>query len=729
MQALQSAMENNLLDSLNPEQRQAVETIDGPVLVLAGAGTGKTRVLTTRLANIIMSARAWPNEVLAVTFTNKAAQEMKNRIATMINRSIEGLWLGTFHSLCVRILRKHAEYVGLKTNFTILDQDDQLRLIKAISKSYEIDDKQWPPRLILSVINRWKDRALKPEKVSQEEIPTFSKDKGQNPCLNIYKEYQSRLQVLNAADFGDLIMLCLELFKNNPDILDKYQQQFKYIMVDEYQDSNVAQYLWMRLLAQKHGNICCVGDDDQSIYGWRGAEVTNILRFDKDFPGAQIIRLEQNYRSTEHILGAASSLIAQNQGRLGKTLWTQSDGGEKVKICSLWDSVEEARIIGEEIEALQRKKVKLGNIAILVRASFQTREFEERFMKISVPYKVIGGARFYERQEIRDALAYLRIVAQSSDSLALERIINLPKRGIGASSLQVIHQQARFEQIPLFEAAGKIVETDEIRGKARSSLIQLLNDIKRWHDRSEGMKTDELAKMILDESGYTSMWLADKSPDAAGRLENLKEFVSAIGEFETLQGFLEHVSLVMDSNSQNASDSVSIMTLHSAKGLEFDFVYLPGWEENLFPHQKSLNESGNKGLEEERRLAYVGITRAKQQSTITYAASRKVHGQWQHSPPSRFLNELSKDHIEHTHQTGLYGDTVASDKYSSTRKPNAGSNVEYLPTKKSTYSIGQKVFHQKFGYGYINGIDGDKLEINFQHAGSKRVLSNFVSAT
>lgn len=706
------------LKTLNPAQRQAIELTEGPLLVLAGAGTGKTRVLTTRLSALLLSNKAWPSQVLAVTFTNKAALEMRERVSSLIGGPIEGLWLGTFHSICVRILRRHAELLGLQSSFTILDTDDQLRLIKQIIKAEEIDDKKFPPRVLASIISRWKDRALPPEKVSP---PAADLEKA---AFRIYKIYQDRLKVLNAVDFGDLILLCLKLFTEHSDVLAQYTTQFRYILVDEYQDTNVAQYLWLRLLAQGSGNICCVGDDDQSIYGWRGAEVGNILRFEKDFPGATIIRLEQNYRSNAHILGAASGLIAQNDSRFGKTLWTEQDGGEKVRIQGVWDGEEEARVVADEVEALHRKGNALNQMAILVRAGFQTREFEERFITLGVPYRVIGGPRFYERLEIRDALAYMRIVVQPNDSLAFERIVNTPKRGIGTSTLQILHQYARYEEVSLTEATLRLMETDEIRGKAKTALQGLLYDIDRWRKQLNTREPGELARVILDESGYTGMWQADKSPEAPGRLENLKEFVNAIDEFESLGNFLEHVSLVMENTRGTGSDMVSIMTLHSAKGLEFDSVFLAGWEEGLFPHQRALGETGKAGLEEERRLAYVGLTRARQRAMITFAANRRVHNQWQSSLPSRFIDELP---LEHTERLKVGGNHAFIRRIP---QPKLQALEEFSrPMKENAFHPHQRVFHVKFGYGRIISVEGDKLEINFDHTGIKKVMKSFVEIT
>ena len=684
------------LSGLNPEQREAVETLDGPVLVLAGAGTGKTRVLTCRIAHILSGGRARPGEILSVTFTNKAAREMKLRLGHMLGQAVEGMpWLGTFHSIGGRILRTHAEMVQLKSNFTVLDVDDQIRLLKQLLQAESIDDKRWPARMLAGMIDGWKNRGLTPTQVPPGEAGIFGNGKGGK----LYAAYQERLKILNAADFGDLLLENIRLFREHPDVLRQYQNRFKFILVDEYQDTNVAQYLWLRLLAQAPGskpegwslpfprawrmprrsttksrlrrssarsalaaavsppakNICCVGDDDQSIYGWRGAEVDNILRFDHDFPGAKVIRLERNYRSTGHILAAASHLIAHNEGRLGKTLRTEDVDGEKVTVTGSWDSEEEARAIGEEIEELQRAGEKLNDIAILVRASFQMREFEDRFVTLGLPYRVIGGPRFYERAEIRDALAYLRVINSPADDLAFERIVNVPKRGLGDATVQMLHDHARKRRIPLFEAARAVVETDELKPKARGSLREVIAAFERWRAQREVTSHTELAEIVLDESGYTEMWQKDRSADAAGRLENLKELVRSMEEFENLQGFLEHISLVMDRDGGPEDDAVSLMTLHSAKGLEFDNVFLPGWEEGLFPSQRTLDEQGRAGLEEERRLAHVGLTRARRRAKIYFATNRRIHGTWSTTIPSRFLDELPAANVEITESKGGSG--------------------------------------------------------------------------
>ena len=732
------------LAGLNDAQRRAVEAVDGPLLVLAGAGTGKTRVLTTRLAHILATRRAWPSQILAVTFTNKAAAEMRERLERMIGQSAEGLWLGTFHSVAARLLRRHAEVVGLKPNFTILDTDDQLRLVKQIALAEGIDEKRWPPRALLSAFERWKDRGLTPDKVPADDRSELAD--GRAPAL--FRLYQERLATLNAADFGDLLLHNLTIFTGRADILADYQHRFRYILVDEYQDTNVAQYLWLRLLAQGHRNLCCVGDDDQSIYSWRGAEIGNILRFERDFPGAQIVRLEQNYRSTPHILAAASALIAKNEGRLGKTLWTVLNEGERIVLRGLWDGEEEARWVGDEIEARQRQGERLAGIAILVRAGFQTREFEERFITLGLPYRVIGGPRFYERQEIRDALAYLRLVHQPADDLAFERIINTPRRGIGDVTLQALHALARVQQIPLGEAARRLIETDELKPAARKALRDFLAGLARWRSLAGTALHTELAAVVLDESGYTAMWQADKSPEAPGRLENLKELVAAMAEFDNLAGFLDHVSLVMENTAAASGDMVSLMTLHSAKGLEFDTVFLPGWEEGLFPNQRAMDDTGRAGLEEERRLAYVGITRARQRACVSYAANRRLYGQWQPTLPSRFIAELPTEHLEVVADPGLFprAGALAADDWSPgafparpdlTRLGPLGRRpplVEGRPGPPSGrelrrvggFAAGDRVFHQKFGYGTVRGVEDNKLAIRFDKAGDKMVMDAFV---
>ncbi|RWH76129.1 MAG: ATP-dependent DNA helicase [Mesorhizobium sp.] len=847
------------LNGLNPEQRLAVETTEGPVLVLAGAGTGKTRVLTTRIAHILATHRAYPREILAVTFTNKAAREMKQRIGLLIgDGNVEGMpWLGTFHSIGVKLLRRHAELAGLKSDFTILDTDDVVRLIKQLIQAEGLDDKRWPAKQFAQMIDGWKNKGLGPADIAEGDARAFANGKGRE----LYKAYQERLKTLNACDFGDLLCHPIRIFRDNPDVLKEYHKRFKYILVDEYQDTNTAQYMWLRLLAQRPDagraskststglrtaegrkpdgaseplrgprggpapagaeqpvsdnkvNICCVGDDDQSIYGWRGAEVDNILRFDKDFPGATIIRLERNYRSTAHILGTASHLIAHNEGRFGKTLFTEkvAEDDEKVHVHAAWDSEEEARAVGETIEAYQRQKHNLNDMAILVRASFQMREFEDRFVTLGLNYRVIGGPRFYERLEIRDALAFFRVVAQGADDLAFERIVNVPKRGLGEATIRQIHDTARALRIPMLEAAEKLAESDELKPKPRAALREVAANFERWQKALETTPHTELAETILEESGYTDMWKNDRSVEAPGRLENLKELIRSMEEYESLRSFLEHVALVMDAEQNAELDAVNIMTLHSAKGLEFETVFLPGWEEGLFPHQRALDEGGRSGLEEERRLAYVGLTRAKKNLHLWFVSNRRIHGLWQSTIPSRFLDELPEAHVEVAesgNSYGGYGNSYGGGSFASGRggqgagrqNPYGASRFDNVGTEKSgafsntyatpgwqraqqnrteatdrnwgsrsghqverigygetdsgygagrtsikgrtidgelvaksvadtpsPFNVGDRVFHQKFGNGNIAAIDGNKLTIDFDKAGQKRVLDGFVT--
>jgi len=734
-----AAVEAPYLADLNPEQREAVEATDGPVLVLAGAGTGKTRVLTTRLAHILLQGRARPGEMLAVTFTNKAAREMQQRVGTMLGTPVEGWWVGTFHALAARILRRHAEAVGLKPNFTILDSDDQVRLLKQLVATRDIDPKRFPPRAFSVQIQRWKDRSLMPKKVPQAD----ALDAMDGHAIEIYKDYQSDLKRQNAADFGDLLMLCVDLFQNHPDIASIYQGRFRYILVDEYQDTNVAQYLWLRLLAQGHKNICCVGDDDQSIYSWRGAEVGNILRFEQDFPGAKVVRLERNYRSTPHVLAAASGLIANNQDRLGKTLWTDLRSGEKVRVHGVWDSSEEARWVGDEIETRHGGGDALSTMAVLVRTSAQTREFEERLIALAIPYQVIGGLRFYERQEIRDAVAYLRVIAQPDDDLAFARIVNVPKRGLGKMTLQTVHMHARARGISQVAAILELITSDELKTRPKTTLAGLLDAFDGWREASGDLSPADLMKMVLDQSGYLEMWKTDKSIEAPGRVENLKELVVGLGEFDTLGMFLEHVSLVMENETNSGTDKVSLMTLHGAKGLEFNTVFLPGWEEGLFPHQRALDETGTHGLEEERRLAYVGLTRARQRAHVTFAANRRIYGQWQSSLPSRFVDELPGDHIERDGAVGLSlgGADAPGDRFDGrgmgrVRAQSRNDDLAFAPRPRGPagpggqepggLEVGQRIFHQKFGYGSIKSLDGEKLDIQFEKAGLKKVMASFV---
>ena len=745
------------LRGLNPPQREAVETTDGPVLVLAGAGTGKTAALTARLAHLLYTRKAWPSEILSVTFTNKAAREMRERVGRLVGDVVEGMpWLGTFHAIGAKMLRRHAELVGLQSNFTILDTDDQLRLLKQLILAADIDEKRFPARSLAGLIDEWKNKGLTPRDIDAGESERYANGRGGE----LYEQYQARLKSVNACDFGDLLLHMLVILKTHRDVLELYQQRFRYIMVDEYQDTNSVQYLWLRLLAQERRNLCCVGDDDQSIYSWRGAQVENILKFEKDFPGAKVIRLEQNYRSTPHILGAAGGVIAHNSGRLGKELWTELDQGEKVKVVGVWDGPEEARRVGEEIEAAQRNGKSLDDCAILVRAQHQTREFEDRFIAIGMAYRIVGGFRFYERAEIRDALAYLRVVNQPADDLAFERIVNVPKRGLGDKAVAKVHQLARTMQVPLMTAAARILDTDELTPQARRALGNLVGDIARWRDMARDLGHAELARQLLDESGYTAMWQAEKSAEAAGRLENLTELVRAMEEYESLQAFLEHVSLVMDRDGDARGPEVTIMTIHAAKGLEFDTVFLVGWEEGLFPSQRAMDEGGTRSLEEERRLAYVAITRARRLAVILHAANRRIYGQWTSSIPSRFVGELPEAHIDS--ETTMSGgaslwqanwseraDPFADVARGTGRGPgwqraaSAGSTFTREPSRvvesrasavslgnkgRSDLSQGQRVFHQKFGYGVIAEIEGNKLEIDFEAAGRKRVMDSFVSA-
>ncbi|MES1970811.1 MAG: UvrD-helicase domain-containing protein [Pseudomonadota bacterium] len=751
------------LSGLNAPQREAVLTTEGPVLVLAGAGTGKTAALTARLAHLLYTKKAWPSEILSVTFTNKAAREMRERVGRIVGDVVEGMpWLGTFHAIGAKMLRRHAELVGLHANFTILDTDDQLRLLKQLILAADLDEKRWPARQLAGLIDGWKNKGLVPADIDAGESERYANGRGRE----LYGAYQARLIALNACDFGDLLLHMLTILKRDRAVLADYQRRFKYIMVDEYQDTNSVQYLWLRLLAQERRNICCVGDDDQSIYSWRGAQVENILKFEKDFPGAKVIKLEQNYRSTPHILAAASGVIANNSGRLGKTLWTAESEGEKVRVLGVWDGPEEARRVGDEIEACQRAGKSLDEIAILVRAQHQTREFEDRFISIGMPYRIVGGFRFYERSEIRDALAYLRVVAQPADDLAFERIVNVPKRGLGDKAVQKVHQLARAEGVPLTVAAARILDTDELTSAARRALGNLVGDMARWRGMAADLPHPELARQILDESGYTGMWQAEKSAEAAGRLENLGELVRAMEEYENLGAFLEHVSLVMDNEAQADEAKVTIMTIHAAKGLEYDTVFLVGWEEGLFPSQRALDEGGIASLEEERRLAYVAITRARRRAIILHAANRRIYGQWTSSLPSRFVNELPHAHIE-SENSMSGGESLWRANWSEradpfadvargtgrgpgwqraagvnpgggftsrtfTREPSRvvearASAVSIGNKGRSDLEVGMRVFHQKFGYGEIAEIEGNKLEIDFESAGRKRVMDSFVS--
>ena len=757
--ALEKAQIPAYAAQLNAPQRDAVLTTEGPVLMLAGAGTGKTAALTARLAHLIATRRAWPSEILCVTFTNKAAREMRERVGRHIGDAVEGMpWLGTFHSIGARMLRRHAELVGLESNYTIIDTDDQLRLLKQLIQENDLDEKRWPARQLAGLIDRWKNRGLNPGDLDAVENEAYANGRG----AQFYKLYQDRLKTLNACDFGDLLLHILNIFRDHRDVLEQYQQRFKYILVDEYQDTNQVQYLWLRLLAQARKNICVVGDDDQSIYSWRGAEVANILKFEKDFPGAAVIKLEQNYRSTPQILAAASGLIDANSERLGKTLWTELPAGEKVRVIGVWDAPEEARRVGEDIERLEAEGAPLDEVAILVRAQYQTREFEDRFIQIGLNYRIVGGFRFYERAEIRDALAYLRTIAQPADDLAFERIYNQPKRGLGAKTLEAMRRHARRTQAPLAAASLDLCDTDELPARARNTLIGLLGQFVHWRELSEQITPSELLRTVIAESGYEDMLQKDRSAESAGRLENLTELARAMEEYDTLGDFLEHVSLVMDNERANDGEKVTIMTMHAAKGLEFDHVFLPGWEEGVFPSQRAIDEGGLASLEEERRLAYVAITRAKRRCSIFHAANRRIYGQWTSSIPSRFIEELPEEHVKsETTMTGgaslwraNWSETddpfahvssnrpdrsgargpgwqrALSTKYDSTPKRIAEpgrSAASFAAKPRSDIADGARVFHDKFGYGTVTGQEGNKLTIDFEKAGEKRVLDSFIT--
>ncbi|MGB7374849.1 UvrD-helicase domain-containing protein [Pontixanthobacter sp.] len=741
---------------LNDPQKDAVLTTEGPVLMLAGAGTGKTAALTARLAHLVAMRKAWPSEILCVTFTNKAAREMRERVGGHIGPAVEGMpWLGTFHSIGAKMLRRHAELAGLKSNYTIIDTDDQLRLLKQLIRDNDVDEKRWPPRQLAGLIDKWKNRGLNPSDLDVIENELYANGRGQE----FYRLYQDRLKALNACDFGDLLLHVLNIFKTHHEVLVQYRQRFKYILVDEYQDTNQVQYLWLRLLAQERKNICVVGDDDQSIYSWRGAEVANILRFEKDFPGAKVIKLEQNYRSTPEILAAASGLIGANSERLGKELWTDLPKGDKLRVIGVWDAPEEARRVGEEIERLEHEGAPLDEIAILVRAQYQTREFEDRFIQIGLNYRIIGGFRFYERAEIRDALAYLRVIAQPADDLAFERIYNQPKRGLGAKTLEKMYQYARASGMPLAAASLQLADSDELPKRAGNTIGALMRDFLRWREMETQISPSQLLRAVMDESGYNAMLEAERSTEAAGRIENLSELARAMEEYETLGDFLEHVSLVMDNDRANEGEKVTIMTMHAAKGLEFNNVFLPGWEEGVFPSQRSLDEGGLASLEEERRLAYVAITRARRRCTILHAANRRIYGQWTSSIPSRFVEDLPEDHI--TKESTMAGgeslwranwsendDPFAhvSSARSGTRGPGfqralsggyssspavvkepRRSAASFAAKARTDITIGAQVKHDKFGSGTVIDQDGNKLVINFENVGEKRVIDSFVT--
>ncbi len=743
---------------LNEPQREAVLATEGPVLMLAGAGTGKTAALTARLAHLVAMRLAWPSEILCVTFTNKAAREMRERVGRHIGDAVEGMpWLGTFHSICAKMLRRHAELVGLQSNYTIIDTDDQLRLLKQLIQQNDLDEKRWPARQLSGLIDRWKNRGLNPGDLDAAENEAYANGRG----TEFYGLYQNRLKELNACDFGDLMLHMLNIFRDNREVLAQYQKRFKYVLVDEYQDTNAVQYLWLRLLAQDRKNICVVGDDDQSIYSWRGAEVANILRFEKDFPGATVVKLEQNYRSTPQILAAASGLINANSDRLGKTLWTELPKGDKVRVIGVWDGPEEARRVGEEVERLEREGASLDDVAILVRAQYQTREFEDRFIQIGLNYRIIGGFRFYERAEIRDALAYLRVIAQPQDDLAFERIYNQPKRGLGAKTLEKMHQHARRTGLPLAAASLQLADSDELPKRAANAIGGLMRQFLSWRDMAERVAPAELIRTVMDDNGYNAMLEAERSAESAGRLENLSELARAMEEYETLGEFLEHVALVMDNDASADEEKLTIMTMHGAKGLEFDNVFLPGWEEGVFPSQRSLDEGGLASLEEERRLAYVAITRARRKCTILHAQNRRIYGQWTSSIPSRFVEELPDDAVE-TETTMSGGASLWRANWSESEDPFAHvttarpdrseargpgwqralstgydtkqvrirepgrSAASFAAKPRSDIAIGARVFHDKFGYGFVMEQEGNKLEIEFETSGTKRVIDSFV---
>ncbi len=749
------------LDGLNKEQRLAVETTEGPVLVLSGAGTGKTKVLTTRIAYILHEQKARPWQILAVTFTNKASREMKERLEKMIGGDAFSVWLGTFHSIGIRILRKHGALLGLEKNFIVLDPDDQERLLKQMMQEAGIDIKKYTPAALLEVIQRWKDKGLLPSGVTAAHNTAFCEGR----ALFFYEKYQRRLKELNAVDFGDLLLLPLALFQSNPDVLEEYQKQFHYILVDEYQDTNVAQYLLLRMLAKGHGNICCVGDDDQSIYSWRGAEVENILSFQKIFPNALVIRLERNYRSTAHILGAASGLISCNQGRLGKTLKPADELqglGEKVRVTGFWSGSQEAESVVTEILKEQQKGVALSDMAILVRATFQTRQFEEVLMRTGIPYKIIGGFKFYEREEIKDAVAYLRLVLNPNDDLAFLRIVNKPKRGVGPAALDVLNQTAKEKHISLFDA----ISWAPLKPLLRKTLESFISLIKMAKEKSLNAYPAEVARFIMQESGYIQMWRQDKSVEAQGRVENVMELYSVLDDFKSIDEFIEYASLVTDTDEQVSSDQLVVMTLHASKGLEFKQVYLPGWEEGLFPHQKALDEAGESGLEEERRLAYVGITRARERALISHAFNRRIYGQTQNSLPSRFIDELPEEHIQvfdpinkqgrrdfvqpawsdaYFSQEENYNFSYSKSKTDNYDQRNKSKwereslnfdidnefsfnslNFTSKPKVQSSKRIGKRVHHELFGDGTVLKDIGDALEVSFDSGSKKKIKAIFL---
>lgn len=734
-------MSPNYLSDLNEQQRAAVMHTEGPLLILAGAGTGKTRVLTSRLAHIIDQKKAFPSNILAVTFTNKAAREMQVRIGNIIGSAIEGMnWLGTFHSIGAKLLRIHAEAANLKSDFTILDTDDQLKVIKEVIKILNIDEKRFPPRYFLSQIENWKNKGLPPEKVAKSEPDIIGHEKS----VEVYSSYQKRLSRLNSADFGDLLLLPLKLLMENDSLLHKYQSIFSYTLVDEYQDTNSVQYLLLKLLSQRNLNIACVGDDDQSIYGWRGADVNNILNFEKDFSGAKIIRLEKNYRSTKNILGAARSLISNNKDRLGKELSSYREhDGDKVKIKSLYSAEDEARFVSDEIDTIISKNENLNNTAVLVRASFQMREFEDRFIINSIPYRVIGGPRFYERQEIRDVIAYLQLVVNPNHDLKFERVINTPRRGLGDTTLRKINDAARRDNVSLYDISKKIIDTDELGANPRTQLKSFLSMVDSWREKINKVDHITLTELILEDSGYITMWENEKTPNSESRIENIKELIGQLSEFQSLAEFLDHVSLVMDVENDDNTSKVNLMTLHSAKGLEFNYVFMPGMEEGVFPNQRSLDEKGNTGLEEERRLAHVGITRAKKYLFLSYAQNRRVYGNYTQSIASRFLSEIRPEFIEEELIYDTYAQQYSSFSGKNNNQKNYANGRTALERLQATghfdnleyddltfnqdinISPNQRVFHTKFGYGTVIDCDNDRIEVEFK-TGKKIVLASYL---
>ena len=688
--------------------------MNGPLIVLAGAGTGKTRVLTTKLSKIIRENYANPYEILTVTFTNKAANEMKNRVESILRINTAGWWIGTFHSMGARILRKNPEIVGLKKQFTIIDTDDQLKLLKQVLSFHNIDDKRWPAKNLSYVIQRWKDKGLNPDNIDQHGSD-FANNKG----AILYETYQKRLKTLNAADYGDLLLQNLNMFHIQPDIKNYYKNKFKFVLVDEYQDTNLCQYQWLQNIVNKNQNICVVGDDDQSIYSWRGAEVKNIFKFEKEYDKVKVIKLEKNYRSKANILNAANFLISNNKNRMGKDLWTDDDAGEKIEIINVNNNEEEATYISDKIEELLSSGVLLESFAILVRASYQTRAFEDRFIKIGMPYKIIGGTKFYERLEIRDALAFLRIVASDYDDLAFERIINVPKKGIGEKTIRSIEVFRREKDLSLIQATKELVKINYFSNKINNNLSNFIKLIEKWRNQKT-LNASELAETILDESGYTEMWQNDKSVEAESRLDNLKELINAISEFDTIRSFIEHIQLVMDNELNNKNNSVNILTFHASKGLEFENIFLPGWEEEVFPNKRALEERLNEGLEEERRLAYVGITRAQKRVWILHANSRIIHGQWFYSIPSRFLSELPSDNIISNSDTNA--NYFGNLDYQNNILENNNTYIE----NKDTILKGDRVFHQKFGYGLVINLENDNAEVKFEKTSTKKVKIDYL---